>query len=233
MFRVSRRLAFRWILPIAQLVLSVGILWPVRHELAQQVQDSIRFSRLSKTRAPTVNEVLAIVIPERLTPEQKSEFNRFETRKWLPSVLNLPSGLIQLPYVILSPSKEERVPVGLDVLTWRAVSWPLLGLLFWWSAGRGIDALLATRQRRVQPKISWVEAVTGIALFLFCAIVAICFPIFSHGDHDPDFPLKLFSCGFGMWALLAGVVVLAKFRQWRILRFLLPKLCASHSDLGQ
>lgn len=218
MFRASRLLVFRWILPIAQLVLSIEILWPVRHELTQQVQDTIRFSRLSKTRAPTANELLAIVIPERLTPEQKSEFKRFETRKWLPSVLNLPSLLIQLPYVILSPSKDEWAPIGLDLMTWRAMSWPLAGLLFWWSAGRGIDALLASRQRRVQPKISWVEAVAGIALFLFCAIAAICFPIFGYSDRDPDFPLKLFSCGFGLWALLAGMVVLAKFRQWRISR---------------
>jgi len=216
MFRVSRPLAFRWILPIAQLVLLVVILWPVRHELTQQLQDAIRFGRLSRTRAPTINEVLANVIPERLTPEQKSEFKSFETRKWLPSVLNLPSGLIQLPYVILSPSKDEWVPVGLDLMTWRAISWPLLGFLFWWGAGRGIDALLAARHRRVQPRISWVEAAAGIALFFFCAIAAICFPIFGYNDHDPDFPVKLFSCGFGMWALLAGVVVLAKFRQWRI-----------------
>jgi hypothetical protein len=216
MFRVRRLLALRWILPITQLVFSIAILWPVRHELTQQVQDAIRFGRLSKTRAPTVNEVLAVVIPERLTPEQKSEFKSFETRKWLPSVLNLPSGLIQLPYDILSPSKDEWVPVGLDLMTWRAISWPVLGFLFWWGAGRGIDALLAARQRLVRPKISWVDAAVGIALFLFCGIAAICFPIFGYSDRDPDFPLRLFSFGFGMWALLAGVVVTAKFCQRRI-----------------
>ena len=180
------------------------------------MKDAIQFGRVSKTRAPTVSEVLAIVIPVRFTQEQKAEFKSFESRKWVPSVLNLPSGLIQLPYVILRPSKEEWVPVGLDLMTWRAISWPLLGFFFWWSAGRGIDALLAARQRLVQPKISWVETAAGIPLFLFCAIAAICFPIFGYSDRDPDFPLKLFSCGFGMWALLAGVVVLAKFRQWRI-----------------
>jgi hypothetical protein len=75
-----------------------------------------------------MNEVLAIVIPERFTPEQKSEFKSFEIRKWLPSVLNLPSRLVQLPYEILSNSKDEWVPVGLDLMTWRAISWPLLGL---------------------------------------------------------------------------------------------------------
>jgi hypothetical protein len=218
MFRVSHLYAWRLMLPFAQLVLSLATLWPVRHELTQQVQDAMKFSRLSEKRPPTIAEVVANVIPQRLTPEQKLEFKSFESRKWVPSVLNLPSGLIQLPCVILSPSKEEWVPVGLDLMTWRAISWPLLGLLFWWSAGRGIDALLAARQRLVRPRITWIETAIGIVLFLFCTIAAVCFPLFGYNDHDPDFPLKLFSCGFAMWALLAGVLIMAKFRQWKVLR---------------
>jgi len=63
--------------------------------------------------------------------------------------------------VILNPSKEEWVPLGMDVITWRAISWPLLGILFWWSAGRGIEALIATRRGLVQPEISWVKAAIG------------------------------------------------------------------------
>jgi hypothetical protein len=141
MSRIGRVLALRWILPIAQLVLSIAVLWPVRHELTWQVSDAIRFRRLSKTRAPSLDEVLAIVIPKRPTSQPRVELASFEKRKWMPSVLNLPSGLIQLPYVILNPEKEEWVPLGVDVMTWRAISWPLLGILFWWSAGRGMEAL--------------------------------------------------------------------------------------------
>jgi hypothetical protein len=216
MSRFSRVLAFRWILPIAQLLLSIALLWTVRHELTRQVQDAMRFSRVTESRAPTPDEVYAIVIPERLTQEQKAELNTFESRKWLPSVLNLPSGLIQLPYVILSPSKQEWVPVGLDLMTWRAVSWPVVGVLFWWSAGRGIDALLALRRRRVQPKLSITETVIGASLFAFCATAAICFPLVGRSEHDPDFPLRLFSFGFAMWAVLGGTVVLGRLLQWRM-----------------
>ncbi len=46
-------------------------------------------------------------------------------------------------------------------------------------------------------------------MFLFRAIAAICLPLYGNNHRDPDFPVKLFSCGFGMWALLAGVVVTA------------------------
>jgi hypothetical protein len=33
-----------------------------------------------------------------------------ERRKWLPIALNLPCGLVQLPYVILNPAKQEWIP---------------------------------------------------------------------------------------------------------------------------
>lgn len=134
------------------------------------------------------------------------------------SVLNLPSGLIQLPYVILNPAKEEWVPLGMDLMTWRAISWPLLGILFWWSAGRGIEALIATRRGLVKPEISLPETAIGAALFLFCVIAAICLPLFGNNDRDRDFPLKLLSCGLGMWALLGGAMAAARLGQWRIRR---------------
>jgi hypothetical protein len=160
--------------------------------------------------------VLAVVIPERLAPQQKAEFKSFEKRKWMPLVLNLPSGLIQLPYVILNPSKEEWVPAGMDVMTWRAITWPLVGVLFWWSAGRGFDALLAMRRGLIHPAISWIETIFGTILFLFCATAAVCFPIFDNNVRDPDFPVRLFAWGFGWWALFAGALVTARFRQWRM-----------------
>jgi hypothetical protein len=218
MFRRHNVLALRWILPIAQLVLSIALLWPVRHELTQQVKDASRYSRLTKTRAPTVSEVIAISIPERFTPQERAELASFERRKWMPAVLNLPSGLIQLPYIALNASKEEWVPVGLDLMTWRAITWPLLGIIFWWRVGRGIEALLATRRGLIQPQISSVETAIGGALFLFCAIAAICLPLCGNRHRDPDFPMKLFSCGFGMWALLGGALVTAKLCQLRIRR---------------
>ena len=226
---VVRPLGFRWILPIAQLLLSAAILWPVRHELSREIQDAIRFSRISATRSPTIDEVLAVVIPERLTQEQKSELKAFQTRKWLPMVLNIPVELIQVPYAILTPDKEEWVPVGLDLMTWRAISWPALGILFWWSAGRGIDAILSARQRLIQPKISWIEAAIGIVFFVFCSAAAICFPIYGYNAHDPDFPLRLFSCGFAMWALLAGLAVTAKLRQHRLCKHIVA-VASSRSE---
>jgi hypothetical protein len=38
----------------------------------------------------------------------------------------LPCGLVQLPYVILNPAKQEWIPRDIDLQTWRVISWPLV-----------------------------------------------------------------------------------------------------------
>ena len=200
-------------MPIAQLLVSFVFLWPVRGELIWKLKFALHDSHVSKT-PPLSDEVVAIIASQR-PPAQKSNID-FEKRQWVPQALNLPSGLIQLPYMMLSPSKQEWIPVGLDFMTWRVISWPLLGLVFWWGAGRGIDALLAARKRLLQPKMTGVEVVIGSVCFVSFAIAAVCFPLFSGKGHDPGFPLALFSLGFAMWAVLSATVILAKVLQWRM-----------------
>jgi hypothetical protein len=112
---------------------------------------------------------------------------------------------------------QTRVDAKRDGLqTWRVISWPLIGILFWWAAGRGIEALLAARRRVVRPQIGWTETIIGAALFLFCAVIAIGVPICA--GIDKDFPMKLFVAGSGTWAVLGGMIVAARVAQWRIIR---------------
>lgn len=216
MVSIRHAFALRWVLPIGQLLVCLVALWPVRHEITHQVKDSFRFSRITRTRRPTVGEVFAVVIPERVTPEEKFEANNFEKRKWIPSVLNLPVMMVQLPYAILNSSKDEWVPTGMDVITWRAISWPLFGLIFWWSAGRGIEALLAARRGRIRPKISRIEALFAGALIVFCVLTALTLSGNAHPERDPDFPTRFFLWSSGSWAALAGITVLTGVLQWRI-----------------
>jgi hypothetical protein len=208
-------------LPIAQLLLAVALLWTVRRELIQQAKDAMSFRRAVENRKPIPDVEFSVIIAERPTAELETElstfergFRNFERRKWIPSVMNLPVGLIQLPYVILSQSKEEWVPVGFDLMTWRAISWPLIGLLFWWSAGRGVDAMLALRTKRLAPKITIIEGVIGALFLAFCTIAAICLPLYARSD--PDFPIMIFSLGFAVWAFLGGTVLFARLLQWRV-----------------
>jgi hypothetical protein len=131
-------------------------------------------------------------------------------------MLNLPSLLVQLPYVILNPAKEEWVPRGMDFKTWRVISWPLLGILFWWSAGRGVEALLASRQQLIRPRISRFESAAGAALFLFCAVAGVALPLCV--GSDAEFPVRFWVAGSAIWAALGGVMVAARLAQWRIQR---------------
>jgi len=122
--------------------------------------------------------------------------------------------LVQLPYVILNPTKQEWIPRGMNFRTWRAISWPLLGILFWWIAGRGMEALIAARRCLIRPRITWIETIAGATLCAFCAVAAVCMPLFS--GRDENFPMKLFIAAFVMWSVLGGVVVAGRVVQWRL-----------------
>jgi hypothetical protein len=220
MVQEPHTLAFRWLLPITQLVLSMVVLWPLHTILIQQLRLSIREYRHQQTPLPHLAEGQQFRILEvPLSPQEQLELETFqslEKREWVPIMLNLPAGLVLLPYAILNPSKQEWMPRGMDFKTWRVVSWPLIGILFWWSGGRGLKALLAARRHVVHPKIGWIETVVGAALFLFCTVIAIGIPICRHSDKD--FPMKFFVAGAGIWAVLGGMMVAARVAQWRIIR---------------
>lgn len=217
-----RTFAFRWLLPISQLVLCVVALWPLRSLLIHQLRDSIEAYRIRRAALPEVPEHKPVLIVP-IRPVEQPDFEtteRLEAREWIPQTLNLPCGLVQLPYVILNPAKQEWVPRGMNLVTWRVISWPLVGILFWWIAGRGIEGIIAARRRLIHPRISWIETITGAALSAFCAVAAICMPLFS--GRDEHFPMKLFVAAFVMWAVLGGGIVTARMSQWRLRRRLSP-----------
>ncbi len=208
--------AFRWLLPITQLLLCVVVLWPLRPLLMQQVRDSIHAYRPHRNPLPNLPEnQQLLVVPlsprQQLNFERETTFVRLERREWIPQTLNLPCGLVQLPYVILNPAKQEWIPRGMNFRTWRVISWPLVGILFWWIAGRGMEGLIAARRRLIHPRITWIETTTGAALCAFCAIAAVCMPLFS--GRDEHFPMKLFIAAFVMWSVLGGVVVAGRVAQ--------------------
>ena len=211
-------LAFRWLLPIAQLLFCVVAVWPLRVVIVQEIRVSIHSYPPLKTAPPnpSENRQFPTVVIDPAFMQEFRAFEALERREWIPMMLNLPAGLVQLPFAIFNPGKQEWFPKGMDFKTWRVISWPLFGILFWWSAGRGIEALLAARRRLVHPQITWTETVVGAALCLFCAVAAVCLPLY--GGVDEEFPVKLWILGSGIWAVLGGVMVAARVAQWRIRR---------------
>jgi len=210
--------AFRWLLPIVQIMVCLTVLWPWRAVLIHQVRSSVRTYRTLESSLPQAAQVgtagSSVSVNLYADPEELRKTQALERDEWVPMMLNLPSGLVQLPYVILNPSKQDWSPRGINLRTWRVISWPIIGILFWWSAGRGIEALIAGRRRLVSPKITWPETVIAAALFLFCGIAAVSLPL--SGYHGGNFPLILWTLGSGTWAVLGGLTVGARVMQWRL-----------------
>jgi hypothetical protein len=61
---------------------------------------------------------LVLVQIKPLDPQQQHELDVFERRRMVPTMLNVPPLLVQLPYDILSRGKNDWVPKGMDLWTW-------------------------------------------------------------------------------------------------------------------
>jgi hypothetical protein len=192
-------------------------LWPWRVTLVQQIERSLSAYQTtipSLTKAAQSDSGVAVSAYMYVDPQELRALQALESHEWVPLMLNLPSGLVQWPYAILNPAREDWKPRGINLRTWRVLSWPIIGILFWWCAGRGIEALIAGRRGLISPQITWPETVMAVVLFLFCGITALSLPL--SGQHDKSFPLILWTLGSGTWALLAGLTIAARVLQWRL-----------------
>jgi hypothetical protein len=210
-----RGLAYRWILPLAQLLVCAVVLWPIRSEFVFEIRAAIRAYSPARTSEHNPRYVLPYAFDLDLDdPQVQRSIKNAERRLWTPSVLNLPVMMVDLPYVILNPAKTEWVPKGMDFKRWRAISWPFVGLISWWVAGRGVEALLSARRSAIHPLIGWVETAIGIlvlAIGLFGFIGSLV-----ERSLDGDSPWVLFTAAGAIWALLGGSTIAARIAQRRI-----------------
>src|SRR5271156_18329 len=177
-----RPLPFRWILPAAQILLAVVMFWPLRHVLAWEIRSSVDAYRGHPTEltfpvvafepSKTASDGPVFVIDPTWPPPSPG-FSMIDfapgtdgLRFWTPLMLNLPAGLLRVPYAIANPDKTEWTPKGMNSLYWRAISWPLAGLVFWWLAGRGIEAFIAAFSKKLRPALKPIEMIMAVLLVL-------------------------------------------------------------------
>jgi hypothetical protein len=210
-----RAFPFRWVLPIAQLLVCIAMVWPSWPGMAVQTWHSMRRSWAGPAMPrplPEPNiEVHVVKIPPGLRQPDVSEM-----RMVAPAALNLPVLLIQLPYMTASRAGMEWTPGGMWFEEWRALAWPFAGMLFWWLAGRGLEALVAARRGMVSPPISWIELAIGVSLLVLGA--ASCLTLGFGRRAFPEATDFLFAIGGGLWAALAAATIAARILQWRIRR---------------
>jgi hypothetical protein len=214
----DRGFPFRWVLPSVQLVVCVALLWPVRGSLFFGVRESIdSYSHPTTKRKVVLDPKWFVVSPT--TPElQRTDdiaTKLAEIRMKAPLALNVPVLVAELPYVLVSPAKREWVPKGMLPDTWRALSWPLVGIFFWWFLGRSVEALPTARRSVVHPRISWIETACAVVL-LGTGIVALIGMLTSTPDDRSDVQFMTLLAGGLLWGLLATVTITARFLQWRV-----------------
>jgi hypothetical protein len=96
----------------------------------------------------------------------------------------------------------------------------VLALLFWWMAGRALEALQVLGHFQIRPRITLIESIIG-GVFMAGGIVLVIGLTVGEGKRVyTDFDTGLFAAAGGLWAVLGGLSVVARFRQWRLRRTL-------------
>jgi hypothetical protein len=214
-------LPFRWLLPAAQLIVCFFAMWPYRLELIGWLilasrahtppQAVVEQPRAKVQAPPDVNVDL-----KPMTEAEARVYHQKEQIRWLPTALNIPSQLVQMPYAIWGPTHEDWSPRGMSRDAWETLTAPVLGILFWWIAGRSIEAILAARQGGLIPAITWIETLVGVLTLLLGALV--CAAFLTERDADAVRPWQVMSIGGAIWTLLGLTTITARIAQWRIRR---------------
>lgn len=199
---------FRWVLPVAQLLVCLVILWPIRRALSFEIRESVHPIRAEQV----------LILPS-WTPERQESADAWaktsELRYAAPTILDFPVAVAQVPYLLVR--KKEWVPGGMSTEAWRALCWPIAGLIFWWLSGRGVEALCSARRSIIYPRLGWIETI--FAVIFSCLGIAMLIGITTTTPDDrADLQFMALMAGGCLWGILASLTLAARFMQWRILK---------------
>jgi hypothetical protein len=202
-----RPFPFRWVLPIAQLLLCFVVLLPELGFLGFQMHSAANAYWPQKVDNPRANldSKVIVVDPDMPPPTMRIE----KIRVSLPAVINLPSSFVGL---------SAWVPKGMLPDFWRAISFPLVGVIFWFVAGRSIEALFAARSRSLSPAITWVEFGTALMIVISCSLFCVGLVVDPSIREDLIFPWAPAFAASVLWVLLGAATVSGRFVQWQIRR---------------
>lgn len=114
------------------------------------------------------------------------------------AAINLPAFAVDLLLSrAFSSWPASWAPAGIDSLTWRAISFPIFCLPFWWFEGLGIDGLLK------QKKFHWGTLLLGTLLWGFFVFLLVGLRLSMSPEERADTAYPFL--GFGLWVLLLSV----------------------------
>lgn len=199
---------FRLFLPVAELIVSAVFVWPYAGFLYFQLH-SAKFP----TAQPGVEQPQLqpnITVP--LSPSEERAVRAMETRLSVPALLNFPC-------MFLGLASNAAVPKAMLPILWRAISWPVIGIVFWWVGGRSIDALRASRRRVLTPRITFAELLLGLYVVGFCCFF-LCFGFILDPSIQDEviYPWHRVVAACVLWVILGASIVTARVVQRRIQR---------------
>ncbi len=221
---------FRIVFPLVQLLICLGLLWPHLPALSGQLRITVsRFSAKVFGTEPPEEDSRIVLDVTPIAPRGEQALNLDAVRLTAPAALNIPVGFVQIPLIFNSPFRSEWAPPGMWIREWRAVSWPFVGMIFWWMAGRGLEAIgagvrffasskkeEAERHHRRTPRLHWIEPIIGAALVAMGS--ASCYVLASGNGVLGVATDYVMAAGAGLWAALGLVMVIAGTVQWRVRR---------------
>ncbi len=211
----SSRIPFRWVLPIAQFLLCSILLWPFCSRYFAQVHNALN------GYFPELVDRQEIVIRSN-APNQANQSASQSYGEWrlvVPALLNM-------PVVLTGLARRETVPMGIVSEWWRAFTWPIVGLIFWWMAGRGMEAFLAARSHLISPALTWAETIVALLVILGMGIVLVGLAEDPSMRSESIFPLRVATVACSLWLILGLTTVGARILQLRMRVGVRPKSAA-------
>jgi hypothetical protein len=200
-----------WILPVAELALAFAVAGvSTLHLLRIGWDHPIRRSIGADGR-------INLVIPSEaekfwLADEVHKRFpNSFESI----SYLNLPAVLVEIGISLPTTWPDSWTPswalvIGLD--GFRALSWPLWALPFWFSSGRGVDSYFRNGFN-ISAFEAFVMALLSAAITVATIGIAVCAPL-----RDDESYMRWGVVPCAMWIAFGVICQLAWWRQRSVRR---------------
>jgi hypothetical protein len=207
------QIRFRWILPLAQLLVCLVLLWPLRGFIALQIQGVAHAIWPARVQEPVYfSRPTSITVPPQPTPgvqDHDRSRSLVELRVQIPALLNFPCAFLGL---------LRTGPVAMFRELLKAITFPIVGIFFWWLVGRSAEALAAARRRALSPVITWAEILVGSLLILGDGGMLVGMVVDPSFREDLVFPWRLATLAAGLWVLLGALIIMARTAQWRLRR---------------
>jgi hypothetical protein len=205
-------LRWRWIFAIGQLAVCLLVVWPIRHGFISEVRTLVA-SYSGRKESPGPVRSMPLLMDWRPSPEEQRRIDDYDRRIEAPAALNFPAGCLTLPYAMVSSAHTEWNPTGIDFRYWRDLSWPLLGIMFWWSAGKCLEGLLLAR-KGISFTISWRHPVLGLWEVITGGL-AMALGLSFWADREGSASPEVLYAGGVVWILLGIMSITAFWLQRR------------------